>query len=66
VLDPFAGAGTTLLAAQAEGAHGIGIEIDPIYVAAAQARLAAALAASPAVPRLSGSRSPLEGRDRYP
>ena len=32
VLDPFAGAGTTLLAAQAEGAHGIGIEIDPTYV----------------------------------
>ncbi len=45
VLDPFAGAGTTLLAAQAEGAHGIGIEIDPAYVATAQARLAAAAAA---------------------
>ena len=44
VLDPFAGAGTTLLAAQAEGAVGIGIEIDPAYVAAAEARLAAAAA----------------------
>ncbi|WP_254070648.1 site-specific DNA-methyltransferase [Acidisphaera sp. L21] len=46
VLDPFAGAGTTLLAALAEGAHGIGIEIDPTYVAAAEARLAAAAVAA--------------------
>ncbi len=42
VLDPFAGAGTTLLAAAAEGAHGVGIEIDPAYVATARARLDAA------------------------
>ena len=40
VLDPFAGAGTTVLAAAAEGCQGIGIEIDPDYVATAQARLA--------------------------
>ena len=46
VLDPFAGAGTTLLAALAEGAEGIGIEIDPVYVAAAEARLAAAASAA--------------------
>ncbi|MBC7799020.1 MAG: site-specific DNA-methyltransferase [Gemmatimonadaceae bacterium] len=40
VLDPFAGAGTTLLAARMEGAQGIGIEIDPDYVAIARQRLA--------------------------
>ncbi len=46
VLDPFAGAGTTLLAALAEGADAIGMEIDPAYVAAARQRLAAAAAAA--------------------
>jgi len=39
VLDPFLGAGTTLLAAEQLGHHGIGIEIDQQYVAAALARL---------------------------
>ncbi len=42
VLDPFAGAGTTLLAAEAEGARGIGIGIDPAYVETARLRLATA------------------------
>jgi len=40
VLDPFAGTGTTLLAAGLEGGCGIGIEIDPHYVATARQRLA--------------------------
>ena len=40
VLDPFAGTGTTLLAAGLEGGRGIGIEIDPDYVATARQRLA--------------------------
>ncbi len=40
VLDPFAGTGTTLLAAELEGARGIGIEIDPSYAAIARERLA--------------------------
>ena len=40
VLDPFAGAGTTVLAAMTEGCTGIGIEIDPDYVETARARLA--------------------------
>ncbi len=45
VLDPFAGAGTTILAAAMEGCQGIGIEIDPDYVETARARLAGTLAA---------------------
>ena len=40
VLDPFAGTGTTLLAAGRDGHRGIGIELDPEYVAIAAARLA--------------------------
>ncbi|KXV67741.1 DNA methyltransferase [Acetobacter malorum] len=39
VLDPFMGTGTTLLAAQRLGCFGVGIEIDPEYVAIARQRL---------------------------
>ena len=39
VLDPFAGVGTTLVAAHLAGVRGIGIEIDPDYVETAYARL---------------------------
>ncbi|MSP05137.1 MAG: site-specific DNA-methyltransferase [Acetobacteraceae bacterium] len=39
VLDPFMGTGTTLVAAAREGGHGIGIDLDPIYVETAQTRL---------------------------
>lgn len=39
VLDPFLGAGSTLVAAQRLGCEGIGFEIDPTYAAAAVARL---------------------------
>ncbi|OUJ15256.1 site-specific DNA-methyltransferase [Acetobacter sp. DsW_063] len=39
VLDPFMGTGTTLLAAARMGARGIGLEIDPSYVAVARQRL---------------------------
>jgi site-specific DNA-methyltransferase (adenine-specific) len=39
VLDPFMGSGTTLVAAELEGANGIGIDIDPSYVAIGQRRL---------------------------
>ncbi|MBS0559207.1 MAG: site-specific DNA-methyltransferase [Proteobacteria bacterium] len=41
VLDPFMGTGTTLVAARLEGARGIGMEIDPSYVAVARERLGA-------------------------
>ena len=39
VLDPFMGTGTTIVAAELEGVRGIGIEVDPAYVAIAQTRL---------------------------
>ncbi len=39
VLDPFMGTGTTLIAAEREGALGIGIDVDPAYVAIARNRL---------------------------
>lgn len=41
VLDPFLGAGTTLVAAERLGMSGIGLEIDSDYAAAAVARLRA-------------------------
>jgi site-specific DNA-methyltransferase (adenine-specific) len=41
VLDPFAGSGTTLLAAEAEGFESVGIEQDPYYVEIAMRRLRA-------------------------
>lgn len=40
ILDPFAGSGTTLVAAQQLGRHYIGCDITPEYVAMAQERLA--------------------------
>ncbi len=45
VLDPFCGAGTTLVAAVEEGCTGLGIEIDPDYVATAESRLSEGLVA---------------------
>lgn len=50
VLDPFMGTGTTLLAAWEEGCSGIGMELDPAYVAIAAERLAAAGCPSPSAP----------------
>lgn len=44
VLDPFAGSGSTLVAAAAEGFSAIGIEREPAYVEIARARVAKALA----------------------
>lgn len=39
VLDPFAGAGTSLLAADCAGRHGIGIELNPAYADIARDRI---------------------------
>jgi site-specific DNA-methyltransferase (adenine-specific) len=39
VLDPFVGTGTTMVAARLAGARGIGIDIDPIYLQTAHARI---------------------------
>ena len=44
VLDPFAGAGTTVLAAKLEGYPAVGIELSPHYAAAAQKRVDADVA----------------------
>lgn len=45
VLDPFAGAGTTVLAAKLEGYPAVGIELSPHYAAAAQKRIENEIAA---------------------
>jgi site-specific DNA-methyltransferase (adenine-specific) len=42
ILDPFAGAGTTVLAAKYENYPSVGIELSPYYAAAARKRIAAA------------------------
>ncbi len=39
VLDPFLGSGTTLVAAKGAGRRGIGVDLDPSYVALAQHRV---------------------------
>lgn len=41
VLDPFAGSGSTLKAAEIEGFEAVGVELDPAYVAIARRRIAA-------------------------
>ena len=46
VLDPFMGTGTTLLAAEQEGACGIGIDLDAGYVGIARNRLLASMKAA--------------------
>lgn len=56
ILDPFCGSGTTLLAAVAEGHHGIGVELDPKWVAVAQARVEHTLAGD----RLQGEEVPAQ------
>lgn len=47
ILDPYAGSGTTLIAAMEEGHEAVGIERDPAYFAIAEKRLAQARLAHP-------------------
>jgi len=47
ILDPFSGSGTTLIAAHKTGRRGAAIEIDPLYVDTALARLAQASGLTP-------------------
>ncbi len=54
VLDPFAGTGTTLVAAHRLGHRGIGLELDPHYAETAAARLAAEMADAPSADTPSG------------
>ncbi|MEO7827534.1 MAG: DNA methyltransferase [Allosphingosinicella sp.] len=49
VLDPFCGAGTTLLAAHRTKRRGAAIELDPLYVDTALRRLSAATGLTPAL-----------------
>jgi DNA modification methylase len=49
VLDPFLGSGSTVIAAQRTGRDGIGYDLDPSYVALAQARVAHERAAADGV-----------------
>jgi DNA modification methylase len=44
VLDPFSGAGTTVLVAEQLGRNGLGIELNPAYVRMSRARIRAGLA----------------------
>lgn len=47
VLDPFAGSGTTCLAARLSGRHYVGYEIDPAYAALARRRIEAVRGEAP-------------------
>jgi hypothetical protein len=63
VLDPFAGSGSTLIAAEQEGFAWIGIEQDPSYVAIAEARLngtqrGLGLDVPAPTPKATGTKSP--------
>ncbi len=57
ILDPFAGSGTTCLAAHAEGMHYLGMEREIEYVTIARARTAATAPAKPALARKPRKRS---------
>jgi site-specific DNA-methyltransferase (adenine-specific) len=58
ILDPYAGSGTTLVAAAAEGFGAVGVEIDATYFAIAEKRLAAAPAETPSFTAADGGGLP--------
>jgi site-specific DNA-methyltransferase (adenine-specific) len=66
VLDPFLGAGTTLVAAAQLGHHGIGIESDPHYAQTAVSRLQAEMPDAQSSPDHPGSRVVARGDRKRP
>ena len=62
VLDPFFGTGTTGAVARRLGRHYLGVEQDPAYVAAAQARIAAVVPAAADDPLLDPFAEPRRAR----
>ena len=64
VLDPFAGSGSTLAAAEAVGYSSIGVEIDPRYVEVASSAISALAALE--IPPVSRSTHPAARRPRAP
>ena len=60
ILDPFAGSGTTGVAALLEGRRFIGVELDPTYHAIAARRLADAAAQPMLIPSVESEPMPVQ------
>lgn len=65
VIDPFAGSGTTLVAAKRAGVDFIGMEIEPLYVEVIEKRLSEAIAVQETLP-LFPAESPQDQNRKVP